>query len=133
LLAAAVAAPNLFGDFVLDDQRAVVESACVSGELGLADLFTRNFWCENPAAVSIDAWRPWPVLGWRVLWGLGGGESFPFHLLSLLLHAACSCVFVGCCMAFGHGQRFSVAGGLVFAALPIHVDALGWAVGQADL
>ena len=133
LVAAIVAAPNLFGDFVLDDKEAILKSGCVTGELAWSELFVRNFWCQEPGQGTVDAWRPWPVIWWRLGWAVGGGASFPFHMLSLLLHAACACALVLAAVALGVGERFSVLLGMLFAASPIHVDAIGWAVGQADL
>lgn len=133
LVAVAVAAPNLLGDFVLDDKEAILGSGCVDGSLGWGELFTRNFWCQPPHGETVDAWRPWPVLWWRLAWGMGGGASWPFHLLSLLLHAGVSCALVLVARAFGMREVFALALGCGFAAAPIHVDAIGWSVGQAEL
>ncbi|NVB38296.1 hypothetical protein G6O69_10675 [Pseudenhygromyxa sp. WMMC2535] len=133
LAAALVFGLALPGDFVLDDIPAVTRSTCVTGPLSLTEIFSHNFWCQDPAVANVDAWRPLPVLAWNLAWKLGGGDPFPFHLLGWLAHLACVA------LVWRLGQRLSLPtpapalAALLFALMPIHVDAVASIVGFADV
>lgn len=134
LVAVLVYAVSLGGEFVLDDHLAVEGSACVTGSLDVSAVFGRNFWCQPPGAETIDSWRPIPVLGWRAAWQVGGGSPWPFHLLSVLLHAVVSgLVVVLARQWFPQPGRCGLWAGLAFAVLPIHAEAVASIVGVAEL
>lgn len=130
-----VFAPALGGEFVLDDAPAVLESACVTGEAPLGEVWARDFWCEPNDARTVDAWRPWPVVVWRGLWSLGGGSPMPFHALGMLLHAICAvllAVITSALVPDERGPLAALVAGLAFAVLPIHAEAVASVVGVAE-
>ncbi len=145
MLALVAGLPALFGEFVLDDTPAIAESACVRGELGIAELWQRNFWCELAPNATVDAWRPWPVMVWRLLWALGGGQPsvvLPvLHGLGLVLHAAVALVVSRIVADWGRSlgwtpewiARRSLLAGLAFAAAGVHAEAIASLVASADL
>ena len=104
-------APALNGEFVLDDRVAVVESACVSGSFDGSRILGSNFWCEPKNAQTSETWRPWTVAIWWPLWHLGGGASWPFHGLNMLLHLACSLVVVAVGRSLGASRPTALAAG----------------------
>jgi hypothetical protein len=132
-LAMLVVAPALLGGFVLDDQHAVLESACVTAGFRPGLILGRNFWCEPTALQTIDAWRPWVVAVWWPLWHVGGGAPLPFHLLGLILHAACTLQVVALARDLGLDRPSALVAAAAFAVAPVHVDAVASVVGGADL
>jgi len=132
LLAVAVASPALVGGFVLDDSAAVTGSPCVTGSFDLGRIFGRTFWCEDPGgSVQTASWRPWTVLAWWPLWRLGSGAPWPFHALSVGLHAAAAAMVMAVARAAGAKLAGATAAGLAFALLPIHADVAASVVGAA--
>ncbi len=130
-----VFSPALGGAFVLDDAVAVQGSSCVTGDASLGELWARNFWCEPDGAQTVDAWRPWPVLVWRLLWSMGGGSPLPFHALGMLLHALCAVLVAGIASLLVPEERapaVALVSGLSFAVLPIHTEAVASVVGVAE-
>lgn len=124
-------ASGLGGGFVLDDRPAILENGAVNGELGLSAIWTRTFW-GTPLDVPPPIWRPLASLFFRVELLAFGRTPFGFHLVSLLLYA------VGVHL----GQRLlrtslsagaACAAACIFAAMPLHVENVSSAVGQADL
>lgn len=132
-LAMIAVSPALLGEFVLDDQHAVLESVCVTGSFHLDLIFGRNYWCEPAALQTADAWRPWVVMVWWPLWHIGGGAPLPFHLLGLVLHAACTLQVVALGRQLGLDRSAALVGAAAFAVAPIHVDAVASVVGGADV
>jgi hypothetical protein len=70
---------------------------------------------------------------WWPLWHVGGGAALPFHLLGLLLHAACTLQIVALGKELGLDRAATLVGAAAFAVAPIHVDAVASVVGGADL
>jgi hypothetical protein len=72
------------------------------------------------------------VLGWALQWAAGGGAPWIFHAVNILLYA-----LVAVSMLFflrqivGHGA--AAVGAMVFAAHPVHVEAVANVVGQSEL
>jgi protein O-mannosyl-transferase len=128
-LAVLAVAPVLAGTYVLDATSAVAGSACVTEPLDLAAIFGSDFWCGQ----GVQSYRPFPVLAWWAIWNLGSGHPLAFHVVSLVLHAACTLMLarVGC--ALGFPRRLVMWASAWFAVMPIHVDAVASIVGQADL
>ncbi|XP_068082908.1 protein O-mannosyl-transferase TMTC1 [Anabrus simplex] len=63
-----------------------------------------------------------------------GAEPCWFHVSNVLLHAAASLLFTRVCRAVaGLSPRFAAVAGLLFAAHPIHSEAVTGIVGRADV
>ncbi len=132
LIAAAVLAPSLAGDFVLDDEVAIVRSRCVQDSLDLPRIFLSDFWCSPPGSVPVDSWRPLPVIIWWLLWRVAAGGPLPFKLAALLAHSACAAGIVALGERLSISGRASLLAGVAFAVLAIHMDAVASAVGLAE-
>lgn len=132
-LAAMSVLPVLFGgEFVLDDVRAVTRSACIREGFDLTRLTSSNFWCEPEGAQTIDAWRPLPMLIWWPMWRISGGSPLVFHLFGLALHVITSLGLVRLLLRLDTTPRAALLAGVLYAVLPIHVDATASVVGQAE-
>ncbi len=131
LTAFAAHARSLFAGFVYDDQSAILDNPVVQGAFHLARFFRTDFWGHLPGD-SVGTWRPLAVL---TLWldrHLGGGAAWPFHLTSLLLHAAASVVLV-LAVARVEKPRVAMFAGLIFASLAVNSEAVCGLVGRADV
>ncbi|MDQ6693251.1 MAG: hypothetical protein M3014_02345, partial [Chloroflexota bacterium] len=72
------------------------------------------------------------LLTWQLGWTLWGANPLPYHIISLLLHAANSLV-LGLWLATAtkrQGLGFLAAG--LFAVFPLHLEAVGWIASQWD-
>ena len=93
----------------------------------------REYLTSDYFAGAVDnLWRPVVSLSYAVQWWLHGGQAWPFHLLNLLLHG------MVCLLVAKLGRRLSgsigvgLIAGLLFAAHPIHVEAVTGIVGRAE-
>jgi hypothetical protein len=132
LVCAAVAfAAGLGGDFVLDDELAIVRNPVVNGNAGPQEAFIRNFW-GRPLHETPVTYRPLSVLSFRIDYSLFGPSPLAFHVVSLLLYL----------LAVEIGRRLSrqwmndreaCMAACLFAVLPFHVENVASLVGRADV
>jgi hypothetical protein len=92
-----------------------------------------NFGRELLPIVGRVFYRP---VGWFLTWWIGwntwGANPWPYHLISLALHAAVALV-LGLWLAQATGRpRLGWLAGALFAALPLHLEAVGWISAQFD-
>ncbi len=104
----------------------------------LAD--ARNYGFDLGRLVSQDAqlhyglfYRPvGTVLTWRLGWQLWGANPFPYHLESVLIHAA-NALLVGLWLAQASGRRaLGWLAGALFGVWPLHTEAVAWLSAQWD-
>eukprot|EP00754_Rhynchopus_humris_P043101 Rhum_TRINITY_DN2982_c0_g1::Rhum_TRINITY_DN2982_c0_g1_i1::g.9096::m.9096 len=147
IVAAAAVLPyynSMHGEFVIDDERAVVQNPDVLGSQPIAHLLANDFWGTPLAsAASHKSFRPVTVATFRLTWQLFGDTPLPFHIGNMLLYAAC-CVlflwFVGTDPCGGGGahallkhRASRVFAALLFALHPVHVESVASIVGRADV
>ena len=131
-LAVIVGLPSVFGEFVLDDPVAVVDSTCVTRRFHFGRIWASNFWCETGEYLSIESWRPLTVALWWVVYHLSPTRA-AFAVLCLVLHATNTWLVYGLARDFEIDKRAAGWAAIVFAALAIHIDAIATAVGSAEL
>lgn len=140
--------PSLDGDFVFDDNEAIIGNDDVHDQVHWTELFLHDFWGKRLASKhSHKSYRPLTVLTFRWNYWLAGGLSpWGFHLTNLLLHPLVSVLVMKVCsiimgeiegdvcedLTFPASQKsFLVA--LLFAVHPIHTESVAGVVGRADL
>ncbi|HLB53692.1 MAG TPA: tetratricopeptide repeat protein, partial [Gemmatimonadales bacterium] len=128
-VALAASVTGLRNDLVQDDVSLLVESDRLHGAAPWRDFFTKPYW---PPPHSPDLYRPLTSLLLAVEWVVGAGAPLGFRIASYLLYAA---VAVG---VLGLARRILPGGiaravALIFAAHPLHVEAVALAVGQSEL
>ncbi len=134
-----VLSPTVFGDWIWDDHQLIALNPHVS-EFDLWFLITHHFW-DVPFAppTSMLYYRPVAAVGYALVYRIGGGDVLYFHLLNLLLHAACTALTAtwlarridGANDALG---RAAVAAAtLAFALHPARVQSVAWASASTDL
>jgi tetratricopeptide (TPR) repeat protein len=116
------------GDFVFDDV-VLIERGAELRDMDARRIFLSNYW--GPSYEDRN-WRPLTLLSYALNFPLGSGPA-SFHVVNVLLYAAC-CVIVHLVLARLLGDRaLAAAGACVFAALPIHTEAVANVVGRAEI
>ncbi|XP_069696978.1 protein O-mannosyl-transferase TMTC1-like [Periplaneta americana] len=126
---------GLTGDFVHDDIPAVTQNKDVLGLSPVSQLFRNDFWGTAMSDLgSHKSYRPLTTLTFRANYQVSGLQPLWFHACNVLLHAAASLLFTRVCLAVaGLQPNFAGAAGLLFAAHPIHTEAVTGIVGRADV
>jgi protein O-mannosyl-transferase len=131
-ICAVVAVATIAGignDFTSDDLQLIASNARIQDLGRWREWFTLPFW---PPPFSPDLYRPLTSALLACEYVLGAGSPLVFRLASYLLYAAsCVGVFALCKRMMPRG--FALAAALVFAAHPVHVEAVALGVGQSEL
>ena len=132
LIAAAVAAavylPSLGNRFALDDG-SIVERNPAAHSVGAAvAAFGHTYWPPENAA---GQWRPLVILSFAVDWQLSGGSPVWLHAVNVAWHAAATALLVPVLAAYVPVAA-ALAGAIVFAVHPVHVEAVANLVGRAE-
>lgn len=127
MVAAAVYAPTLLNGFAYDDVAIVVGDPRVRTLSSVRDILTQGYWGDARLAL----YRPLTTLSFAIDWSFGAGAAW-FHLTNTLLHAAVSAL---ACLLLARWFMLpaALAGGLLFAVHPVHVEAVANVVGRAEL
>ncbi|XP_046394528.1 protein O-mannosyl-transferase TMTC1-like [Ischnura elegans] len=126
---------GLGGDFVHDDIPAIVQNKDVLGQSHVTDLLRNDFWGTDMAdAASHKSYRPLTVLTFRANHWAFGLHPYWFHAFNVALHAVASLLFTKVCLGVaGLQPKFAAAAGALFAAHPVHTEAVTGIVGRADV
>ena len=132
LLAASAAAvvylPALGNGFALDDGP-IVERNPAAHSVGAAlGSFDRAYW---PPENGAGQWRPLLILSFAADWQISGGSPAWLHLVNVAWHAVAAALVVFF-LALYVPEPAALAGGLVFAVHPVHVEAVANLVGRAE-
>ena len=140
LFAAALYAVSLGGTYVFDDYGVIHNDPRVADP----SQWGRYLYGREGYNDSVDnLYRPVTSLSYAVqawLHGYGEGAAWAWHAVNVLLYA----VVCGLVAALAgrlrsgdqpesDGRRVALAAGLIFAALPVHVEAVAGIVGRAEL
>jgi tetratricopeptide (TPR) repeat protein len=121
--------PALGNRFALDDGT-IVERNPAAHSVGAAlRAFDQSYW---PAGTPAGQWRPLVILSFAADWELSSGSTVWLHAGNVLWHAAATALLVPILAAFVPAGA-ALAGGLLFAVHPVHVEAVANLVGRAEL
>ena len=128
LLAAIVAAPSLHNGFVSDDHWVIVERPLLQHPPSIAAVLTEPYW---PAGFGGVTWRPAVLASYALDYRLGGSAHW-FHAVNLLWAGLATALLtlLACQLT---DPRTGLVAGLLFAAHPVHVEAVANVVGRAEL
>jgi hypothetical protein len=120
---------GLVNQFTQDDTILIVENARVHALAGWWRLFAWPYW---PPPSSEDLYRPLMSFLTAVEYALGAGRPLLFRLASGLIYAAAA---VGVLRLARRllPEAIALAAALLFAAHPVHVEAVAVGVGQNEL
>ena len=128
LLALALYAVTLRGTYVYDDIMIVVEDPRLHDVSRWVE-----YWTSDYAGGALDRlYRPLVSMSYAVQWRLHGDRPWAFHAVNWVLHALVSALVAELARRLS-GVRVAYAAGLLFAAHPIHVEAVANVVGRAEL
>jgi hypothetical protein len=78
-----------------------------------------------------NLWRPLVSFSYAIQYKLHGESALGFHLVNILLHAAASALVAELTRRLTDSKVALIAG-LLFAAHPVHVEAVAYIVGRAE-
>lgn len=128
LLAVAASATSLRNGFTYDDYWILVVNERVHSVRALWHYFDESYW----PFLSEGLYRPLVVFVYSVQWVVGGASPLLFHLVNVLLAAACA-VALYWMAGFLVAPRVAWLTAALFAVHPVHVEATANVVGQAEL
>jgi tetratricopeptide (TPR) repeat protein len=131
LVAVLVYGRALDNGFALDDVRLVESNLSIVSLGHVPALFLEPYW--NVAGENYGLYRPITVASLSINRAMFGAGPFGFHLVNILLHAAVTSLAWLCLKRSGTHYGTAFVGGLTFAVLPIHVEAVANVAGRAEL
>lgn len=123
--------PTLAFGWVYDDQTEVVGNLFIRSLAHLPTLFTTTMWAG--AGMETFLYRPLALVTHALNYQISGLAPWSYHLVNVVLHAACTLLVVRVGRLWGLGAAAAGLGGLVFAVHPIHVEAVAAVFGRKDL
>ncbi|MBP7549626.1 MAG: hypothetical protein KA761_05020 [Gemmatimonadaceae bacterium] len=129
VVALAASASGLGNLFAYDDIPIIVENPMVTQLHGLGEYLVDSYW--GPSRGN-SLYRPLTVIAYALEWAVGGGSAFPFHLANVVLYAA-TAVAVLALFRQLLPRVPAVIAAAVFAAHPVHVEAVANVVGQSEM
>ncbi len=129
LVVAIDSGPTIFNYFAQDDMAMIVDDARVSDPSRWDEYLNEAYW---PAPLRRDLYRPLTSLLIGGEWWAGHGASFSFKIVQVALYAAASIAVLALALRL-LPVGAAVGTALLFAAHPVHVEAVAMAVGQAEV
>ena len=126
LIVYASALPNAF---LWDDLYLVVGNPAIKSWANLSRLFASDLF---PAGIQSGYYRPLQALTYLVDYGVWGLAPAGFHLTSILLHALTAVLLYRVGARVLGSARVALAGALLFAVHPLHVEAVTYVAGRSD-
>ena len=135
LAALAVFQNSLDGGFVIDDGSAIRTNADLRPETPVSALFWHDFWGRPIDAVtSVKSYRPLTVLTFRANFAMHGLDVKGYHIVNVVLHAACTVIVGVAARHIVRADRTAAAiAAFAFAVHPVHCEAVASMVGRAEL
>jgi len=131
LLGAALYVNVLAGPFLYDDVTEILSNPRVHRLSAIPDLIALEFWTDAPGWPSLH--RPVTAATIPLLFVLGDGASWPFHLANLLLHGIVSMLLAAIVMRLTGRSVPALVAGVLFVVHPIHSEAVAWISGRSEL
>lgn len=128
LVAALCYANSLANGYTFDDQYIVAGNDLVRAH-SFVGAFTHLYW---PPVVGAGQYRPLVIASFVLDWGISHGAPWWFHLVNVLWHVAAS-VLVWRLLEQLMPPAGALAGALLFAVHPVHVEAISNIVGRSEL
>lgn len=115
--------------FAHDDRALIPHDARLQDLTQVGAILSNPYW---PPPYLPDQYRPVTSLLLTLQYIVGSGDTWPFRLMSYVLYAGVCVAFLRMALLLMPAGA-AIAGALLFAAHPVHVEATALAVGQAEL
>lgn len=126
-----VFARSLSNGFVYDDGPQILQNPFVLNPHLWKRIFTGSVWSFQGAGTNF--YRPLQFVCYWVLYRIGGPNPALFHLLNLLLYAASAWLVYRLGRELRQNELVSLAGALLWALHPVHVEAVAWISALPDV
>jgi hypothetical protein len=126
--ALALYAAGLANGFAYDDVVIIAGDPRIHSLTGIGELLTSGYWRDE----SLALYRPLTSLSFALDWSIAPDTAAWFHLVNGTLHALATAL-VTILLARFFAPFAALAGGLLFAVHPVHVEAVANVVGRAEL
>jgi len=130
-VAVAVYLNGIPGQFVFDD-KLIQRDPRISGQTSFWTIFVTDYW-HAYIGTSHDLYRPLTIASYALNRMLTGLHPEAFHAVNIVLHAAASVLVVLLVEALLADGVLALAAGLLFAAHPVHTEAVTGIVGRAEV
>jgi hypothetical protein len=133
LLAFAAYANSFPDGFITDDQFQILNNPVVTGAQSLASTFGSGVWAF--LGYRGNYYRPLQFLIYGLTYRAFGPSAFPFHLLTIVLHAVNTVLVFSLARRLLSGRAPAAAwvGAALFALHPIHTEAVNWIAALPDV
>ena len=125
-------APALGAGFVSDDTLAITGNEHVTGPMRPGAIFTTFSWWGR-ARADAPGYRPLATLAFAVDHAIAGLDPAYFHAVNLIMHGLVAWLVFELAVRLDLGRRAALLAATAFCLLPIHSEAVVWAVGRAEL
>jgi|GEM_PF-321808 len=122
---------GLRADFTFDDKAIVRDNPRIASPGRASEIFTSHYF-GGPLSTAKN-FRPVVLLTYAVQRWTTGKDPLPFHVVNVVLHVATTILFAAWVLALGMPRGPSLAAAVLFAVVPIHVEAVTGIVGRAEL
>ncbi|KAK3578086.1 hypothetical protein CHS0354_006745 [Potamilus streckersoni] len=125
---------TLGADFAYDDSRAIKKNQDLQPETPIVNIFYDDFWgTPLTHSGSHKSYRPLCVLTFRINYFFGELDPWGYHLGNVLCHVITTAVFTYLSRLLLKDTLGTAVSGILFAAHPVHTEAVAGIVGRADV
>ncbi len=122
---------SLANGFVYDDNPQILQNAFILNPHLWKHIFTGSVWSFQGGRTNF--YRPLQFACYWILYRIGGPNPALFHLLNLLLYAASAWLVFLLAEKFFKHEVVALAGALLWALHPVHVEAVAWISALPDV
>jgi tetratricopeptide (TPR) repeat protein len=122
---------SLANGFVYDDNPQILQNPFILNSHLWKQIFTGSVWSFQGGKTNF--YRPLQFACYWVLYRIGGPNPAVFHLLNLLLYAATAWLVFRLSLGLFRNEVAALAGALLWALHPVHVEAVAWISALPDL
>jgi hypothetical protein len=119
----------LLNGFALDDQDVIARNPLVHSLAGVGRAFVHTYWPESTRA---GQYRPLAIASFAIDWSVSHGAPMWLHAVNIGWHIA-ACLLVWRLLSAIVSPSGALAGALLFAIHPVHVEAVANLVGRSEL
>lgn len=128
LAAAVLYLPSLRNGFAYDDVVVIEQDTRIHAPGHILRAFVEPYWMDP----ELGLYRPLASASFVADWQIAGGSPAWFHFVNVIWNAAACALLTALIGAFA-APAAALAGGLLFAVHPVHVEAVANVVGRAEL
>jgi len=129
VLAVALYLPAVPYGFVQDDRAIILSNPAAHNVVTAVRAFDDPYW---PRASGGGLYRPLTIVSFAVDWTVSGGRAWWFHVMNALWHGLAT-LLIAMLLARWLPPLGVAVGGLLFAAHPVHVEAVANLVSRSEL